>query len=404
MADGFGVHQRADFGQLVDDVRVGFPDELAAKELQRVDIHTVALHRGQDVVVDHAIALAGDEVVFTVGRGRVHHTSTGTQLDVVGQVHRRQAVIQRVTELDQFQRLARYRRQDRTLQVVAGQAGLDQLFGQHQQLVADIDQGVVEVRMDVQRLVGRDGPWGGGPDHDRGRLAQCSQPERGGQLGLIGDLEGDVDGSGLLVGVFDFRLGQRRAAIEAPVHRLEALEHEATLDHLGQGADFTGFVGEAHGLVGVGPVAQHAQANELGLLPFDLLAGVGPAQFAGLVAAQVLAVGHFDLVFDRQAVAVPTRHIRRIEARQGLGADNHVLENLVDRMTDVNIAVGVRRAIVQDELWTALTNLAQLLVQANAVPALQSLRLALGQAGLHWEGGVRKIQSGFVVGHFRLLG
>ncbi|MNY83826.1 hypothetical protein D3C86_2268780 [compost metagenome] len=59
---------------------------------------------------------------------------------------------------------------------------------------------------------------------------------------------------------------------------------------------------------------------------------------------------------------------------------------------------------MQDELWTALTNLAQLLVQANAVPALQSLRLALGQAGLHWEGGVRKVKSGFVVGHFRLLG
>jgi hypothetical protein len=30
------------------------------------------------------------------------------------------------------------------------------------------------------------------------------------------------------------------------------------------------------------------------------------------------------------------------------------------------------------------------------------LRLALGQAGLHREGGVRKIKRGFVVGHFRL--
>jgi hypothetical protein len=32
VADGFGVHQRTDFAQLVDDGRVGLPDELAAEE------------------------------------------------------------------------------------------------------------------------------------------------------------------------------------------------------------------------------------------------------------------------------------------------------------------------------------------------------------------------------------
>ncbi|MNN49395.1 hypothetical protein D3C81_1639190 [compost metagenome] len=102
-------------------------------------------------------------------------------------------------------------------------------------------------------------------------------------------------------------------------------------------------------------------------------------------------MGHFDFVLDRQTVAVPARNIRRIETRQGLRADDHVLENLVQRMTDVNRAVGVRRAVVQYELRTILANLAQLSVQANAVPALQNLRFALGQAGLHWEGGVRKV-------------
>jgi hypothetical protein len=30
------VHQRTDFAQLVDDGRVGLPDELAAEELQRL--------------------------------------------------------------------------------------------------------------------------------------------------------------------------------------------------------------------------------------------------------------------------------------------------------------------------------------------------------------------------------
>ncbi len=50
-------------------------------------------------------------------------------------------------------------------------------------------------------------------------------------------------------------------------------------------------------------------------------------------------------------------------------------------MTDVNLAVGIGRAVVQDELGTILANFAQLLVQANAVPALQDLRFALRQAG-----------------------
>jgi len=60
-------------------------------------------------------------------------------------------------------------------------------------------------------------------------------------------------------------------------------------------------------------------------------------------------------------------------------------------MTDVDLAVGIGRTVVQDERGTVLANLAQLPVQANAVPALQDLRFALGQAGLHGEGGVRKV-------------
>lgn len=140
VADGLGVHQRADFAQLVDDGRVGLPDELAAEERQRLDIHAVALHRGEDVFVDHAIALAGDEVVFTVGWRGVHHAGTGAQFDVVGQIDRRQAVVERVTEIDQFKCRTRRGGDHRTFRVVALEAGLDQFFGQHQQALAGVDQ------------------------------------------------------------------------------------------------------------------------------------------------------------------------------------------------------------------------------------------------------------------------
>ena len=104
--DGFGMQQAADFRQLVDDVLVGLEDELATEKLQRVDIHTVALHRADDVVVGHAVTFADHKVVDAIGGRAVNHTGTGAQFDVVSQVHRRQAIVERVTEVDQLQRLA----------------------------------------------------------------------------------------------------------------------------------------------------------------------------------------------------------------------------------------------------------------------------------------------------------
>ncbi len=305
-----------------------------------------------------------------------------------------------MAEADQLQRLAFATGGDFTSQAVALQTGLHQLLGQYQQTLAGVDQRIDELGMHVQRLVGRNGPGRGGPDHDAGGLGQIRQTERSSQLVGILDREGDVDGIGFLVLIFDFRLGQRRTAVEAPVHRLQALEDEATFDQLGQGADFPGFVGEVHGLVRVVPVAQDAETDEVGFLPFDLFGRVGTAALAGQIGRLVLAEGGLDLVLDRQTVAIPARHIRRVEAGQGARADDHVFDHLVHRVTNVNIAVGIRRAIVQDELRATFADLPQLPVQVNAVPALQNLRLALWQTGLHRKCRGRQIEGRFVIGHF----
>ena len=48
-----------------------------------------------------------------------------------------------------------------------------------------------------------------------------------------------------------------------------------------------------------------------------------------------------------QAVAVPARHVRRVEAQHVAGLDDEVLEDLVERRADVDLAVGVRRPVVQ---------------------------------------------------------
>ncbi len=157
-----------------------------------------------------------------------------------------------------------------------------------------------------------------------------------------------------------------------------------------------------HGQVGFIPLPHHAQADEIGFLTGNLLGGVVATGLAeGLVIH--LHAGFANLllylVLDRQTMTVPARHVRRIIAHEAAGLDDHVLENLVDRVTNVNAAVGVRRAIMKDELFPPFTLLAQVAVDVEILPALEHFRLALGQVAAHGEGGFRQIQGVLVVAH-----
>ena len=133
------------------------------------------------------------------------------------------------------------------------------------------------------------------------------------------------------------------------------------------------------------PVAQHTEADEVFLLPFDLFFCVFAAQFAELRWRDRLAVFLLHLQLDRQAVAIPARHVGRVKAAQRLALDDDVLEDFVYRMADVDVAVGVRRAVVQDKFRLALFGCAYFLVALLLLPARQHLRLALGEVAAHRE-------------------
>ncbi len=201
----------------------------------------------------------------------------------------------------------------------------------------------------------------------------------------------------LAVVVLDLELGQRRAAVEAPVHRLQAAVDEAALDDPLQHADLAGLVAEVHGPVRMVPVAEHADALEVGHLLRDLLGGVGAALRLHLVARQAAAEGLLDLVLDRQAVAVPARGVARVEAGELARLDDHVLQDLVGGVADVQLAVRVRRAVVQHEPRPAVARLAQPLVDALVAPRLDPARLALGQVAAHRERRVGQVQRLAVV-------
>ncbi len=144
------------------------------------------------------------------------HAGTGVRHHVVAEEYRCSALVarmrgrQRMMEAQAAQRLARHAREDGAVQRVSFQAGFDAIGGEDQQAARGIDQAIVDLGIQVQRLVGGDGPRRGGPDHDPAFLpGQGGQAESGSDRGRIGECKADVDRRIGLVLVLDLCVGQR---------------------------------------------------------------------------------------------------------------------------------------------------------------------------------------------------
>ena len=210
--------------------------------------------------------------------------------------------------------------------------------------------------------------------------------------------------------ILDLGLGQRGLLDHRPQHGLGALVEPAIHQELAELARDHRFGAVGHGRVVVVPVALDAQALELLALHADPVIGEGAALAAeladrhGVLVLVAGAVLFLDLPFDRQAVAVPARHIVAVLAQHLLGPAHQVLQDLVERMADMEVAVGVGRAVMQNELGPALALGALALEQAHVGPALQQFRLLLGQAAAHGEVGLGQENAGFIVGCHGKLG
>ena len=102
------------------------------------------------------------------------------------------------------------------------------------------------------------------------------------EFGLVGDREAHVNRRRGAIGVLHLGLGQRRAAVNAPVHRLVAARDVAGRQDAPERADDVGLEAEIHGEVRFVPVADHAQALEILALALDLYARIvaaGTAEF-----------------------------------------------------------------------------------------------------------------------------
>ena len=197
-----------------------------------------------------------------------------------------------------------------------------------------------------------------------------------------------------------------------PHHRLGALVQSAVHQELHELFGDHPLGVEIHREVGVFPVAGDAQTLELFALDIDPACGEVTAFTAKFVdrhlilVAALLAVLLFDLPLDGQAMAIPTGDIARVKTHHLVGAHDHVLDGFVERVTDVEMAVGIGRAVVQRELLAATVFgfVAQAVIDADLLPTGQPLRLALGQACAHGEIGLGQVQGRFIVKFLRCIG
>ena len=205
--------------------------------------------------------------------------------------------------------------------------------------------------------------------------------------------------------VFDLSFCQRGSAMNAPVDRFLALVDHPLFDELSERANDRGLVSVVHRQVRLRPQAGHSEPFELLSLDLDVLCRVLPARATEIGDAHVALLRSelaIDFQLDRQTMAVPSRYIGRVEPRHRPRADDEVLEDLVERVPDVDASVGVRRAVVQDELRLARATLSDLAVEIHLLPSREPFGLRRLQVRFHRESCPRQVDRILPLGHVSL--
>ena len=411
-------HQPAGLGQRRAH-RIGHLVNVLAREARHPGIvGAVLAHRLRHL---DAVLAAELEILLAVARRDVHEPGAGIRRHVFGRIHRHVMVIaapahrvrahraQQLAPLVHMQhmvrlhprRLAELRQQGEGHQHPLPGLGQRALLG-----AVDPHHGVVDVLAQRDRPVARHGPGRGGPDQDRRAVQPRHRPAH--------DREPHCHRRAGMVVVLDLGLGQRRLLHRRPHHGAEPAIQRPVHQEAPDLAEDRRLARQIHGGIALRPVAQHAQPAELALLHAHPMLGIGAAlgaEFQQRHRVLVLLGGAIlllDLPFDRQPVAVPARDVVGVIAAHLPGAVHHVLQDLVQRRADMQVAVRIRGAVMQDEARPALLG-AQLAPDIHLLPPGQHPRLLLRQVAAHRERRVRQehraaivaagSRGGSIVGH-----
>ncbi len=88
-------------------------------------------------------------------------------------------------------------------------------------------------------------------------------------------------------------------------------------------------------------------------------------------------------MFNGQPVDIPTWDIGTIISAHGTGPDHNILQHFIYCGSQMNMAVGVRRPIMENILGLALSSFPQLSVTIFLTPLFLNQRFPLGQIASH---------------------
>ena len=107
----------------------------------------------------------------------------------------------------------------------------------------------------------------------------------------------------------------------------------------------------------------------------------------------------FDFPFDWQTMTIPARHIICVFTKHGLRTVNHIFQNLIERMTNMKLAISIGRAVMQHEFRRIFALCTQFFIQIQLFPMRHNFRLFFGQATTHWKFSFRKKYGLFIIHH-----
>ncbi|OPY86034.1 MAG: hypothetical protein A4E72_01749 [Syntrophus sp. PtaU1.Bin208] len=388
MLDIHEPQQGADFLELPIDAVIGVKDEFACKIGHVGGKAPVGIDGG---VVFQAVFHSDFVVLLSVSRGDMDAARSGIQGDKRGQDHETFPVDQGVTGF-----LTLKHRPGKFIQNFIGlpaategvDAVIQHFLGKDEDIFVKLDRHVLKFFVQGNGQIGGNRPGGGRPDDDADLLSGQLGPHRR-DIGDHGKLY--IDGGCSMIGILNFRLGQRRFTGGAPVHGFLSLIYRTAQVELSKLLDRRRLIVVAHGQIGMIPFPENPQTNELLPLNPHVLIGIDPAEPPLFRLGQLrllLAKLLVHLVFDGQAMAIPSRNIHTVKAGHGLGFDDDVLDDLVEGRPQVNVAVRVGRAIVKDIGFMTLRGLSDAFVDADFVPFFKLFRFLLGQIRLHGEIGL----------------
>ncbi len=108
------------------------------------------------------------------------------------------------------------------------------------------------------------------------------------------------------------------------------------------------------------------------------------------------AIAFFDFPFNRKTVAIPTRHIDGILTEHLLRTGDDVFEDFVERVPNVQMAVGIRGAVMKDKHFTIGRNTANFAIEILILPLVKQCGLHLWQTRPHREIGFGQDNGLFV--------